>query len=112
MGDFSAEKLFLFVLCALPGAVRIRVYPRWCPVTSKDWQESVFDAVIYSSVGLCLWSVFAPNVVKGFVEGVLPKQQEASIATAHAVSAVFDNRFALILYVFVTPTVLTTSWYF
>jgi len=112
MGDFSTEKLFLFGLFALPGAVAIRVYSLWCPAPTKDWKESIFDAVIYSSAGLVLWAILIPSVVKAFVEGVLPKEQEAGVATAHAVNAVFDNRLGLLLYLFVTPTALTTLWYF
>lgn len=109
MGDFSAEKLFLFVLFALPGAIAIRVYFLWCPIQQKDWKESIFDAVLYSTVGLFVWLMLVPQVVQQFVSRVTP--QSGSAVGEQAVAAVIENRGNLALFVFVTPALLSLLWY-
>ena len=67
MGELSVDKLILFVLIALPGAVSIRVYALWCPTSQKDWKDSLTDAIIYSVIGLAIWVMIAPSQIRSFV---------------------------------------------
>ncbi|MBA4188255.1 MAG: hypothetical protein C0467_09645 [Planctomycetaceae bacterium] len=101
----------LFVLFALPGAVAIRVYALWCPTPQKDWKESISDAIIYSFVGLTLWMLIVPEVVKQFLSNVMV-QKESVNANEQAINAVFASRANLVLFVLITPAVISSVWYF
>lgn len=111
MGDLSADKLALFALFALPGAVAIRVYTLWCPTPEKDWKDSVFDALLYSSVSLAVWQLLVPSTVRGFVTGVLPATPQDPAITPKSVLVVLDHGRELILYSLATPAALTWVWY-
>lgn len=111
MGDLTGEKLLLFVLAALPGALAIRVYSLWCPTPQKDWKESLTDAVIYSVVGLALWVMFYPSAIEGFVEtAFLTDTVEGS--KKGVAFALLQNCYLLLLYAVVTPAALSCIWYF
>jgi hypothetical protein len=109
MGDFTSEKLLLFALFALPGAVAVRVYSLWCPVQQKDWKDSLVDSVLYSSVALVAWLLLAPEPVDRFVSEVF--QRDESGNTWKPSEALIANRWSLLLFVFVTPAVLSSIWY-
>jgi hypothetical protein len=112
MGDFSPEKLFLFILFALPGAVAIRVYALWFPTPVKDWKESVFDAVTYSTIVFAVWYVFFPSAVKDFVTAVVEAQKHGADEPTKTIDTFFGKLFSLVLYVLVTPFLLTLVWSF
>ncbi len=109
MGELSVEKLILFFLIALPGAVSIRVYALWCPTSQKDWKDSLTDAIIYSVVGLSIWVMFFPTLIRSFVTTAFLDQPESS--KRGLALALLDHQYLLILYTVVTPVVLACTWY-
>lgn len=110
MGELTADKLLLFVLMALPGAIAIRVYALWCPTAQKDWKESLTDAVIYSVIGLVFWVVFFPEPIQSFVTTAFLTTSEDKTQSG-LLKALIDHRHLVILYTVATPVVLACIWY-
>ncbi len=110
MGEMSVEKLILFFLIALPGAISIRVYALWCPTSQKDWKDSLTDAIIYSVVGLAMWVMLFPTLIRSFVTTAFLDQPQGGSRRGLAI-ALLDHQYLLILYTVVTPVVLACTWY-
>lgn len=111
MGDLTSEKLLLFVLMALPGAIAIRVYSLWCPTSQRDWKESLTDAIIYSVFGLALWLMFFPSLIFSFVTTAFTPPSEGESREGLA-AAFYEHRFLLFGYAVATPVLLASVWYF
>ena len=110
MGEMSVEKLILFFLIALPGAVSIRIYALWCPTSQKDWKESLTDAIIYSVVGLAAWVMLFPSLIRTFVTTAFLDASVDGNRRGLAI-ALLDHQYLLIMYTVVTPVIQSCTWY-
>lgn len=112
MGDLGLDKLFVFMLLALPGVIAIRVYGLWSPSIVKDWKDSVVDFVTFSFFNLFLWGLFRPGSVHGFIVSLKPTPPATSLPLADTLEVLQEYRFGLFLYAIVSPTILASVWHY
>jgi hypothetical protein len=92
----TPERLFLFVLLAVPGIIAMRVYGMRNPGPQKDWKDSFGDAVTFSVINAMGWAFV--------VRGLIPEWK-------FDLRFVLDHLELLFCYTLVTPTLLAVVWY-
>lgn len=58
MEIFEANKLFLFIVFAIPGFIAIKTYSLLCPNQDKDSTKLIIDAVTYSCLNYAILGPF------------------------------------------------------
>lgn len=110
MAELTLDKVFLFLLLAMPGVVAIRAYGLWVPSIPKDWKDQLVDAVSFSLLNAFVWYVFFPSIVYGFVTGLFSNDAEPN-SVPKSVVVVLEHVYWIIGYTLLSPIALTYSWY-